>query len=397
MRAQTAMLIARLRRQRGSALTELAIISPLLVLVLLWSIAFTDMWVVKLKAQEATRFALWHIAAMQSPGDAQSEVARRYAKLHGDERPDGTNTHVGTGLMTFPGTSGKNVTIASTASVVATQLVNAHYQPPPGTGWFGRLLSVVQRFLGNAAAALLQPALRAFRFNLNGTAQTQVTLTAQQALFHTSGKPLFGVDFTPVAQLADFKAPGGQQQLTFDTWKAWPSPYHGQWDGKWQKPQVSDISLSPTNGYEAVERNVAGQIGSGLPAMTYGGLQNVPLLGTLNSILQRVVCGPLNIPCLMNGSTQRDPEKGPIAINPVTQLREGRYTVPYLLKSQYFNAEPGPNNGYSPSKSNVPGYNKNAYSDTYACRGNYYEGSRGPEAKDQGGNAYGSSKWSGCR
>ena len=49
--------------QSGSALVEAAILFPCLVLILFWSIAFTDVLILKLKASEAARFALWETTA----------------------------------------------------------------------------------------------------------------------------------------------------------------------------------------------------------------------------------------------------------------------------------------------------------------------------------------------
>ena len=43
--------------QSGSALVEAAILFPVLILILYWSIALTDVLVLKLKASEAARFA----------------------------------------------------------------------------------------------------------------------------------------------------------------------------------------------------------------------------------------------------------------------------------------------------------------------------------------------------
>ena len=45
--------------ESGSALVEAAILFPCVLLILYWSVALTDVLVLKLKASEAARFALW--------------------------------------------------------------------------------------------------------------------------------------------------------------------------------------------------------------------------------------------------------------------------------------------------------------------------------------------------
>ena len=57
-------LIRRLRRERsGQALVEFAIISPLIVMMLLFSIWFYEVVQIKLKVQEAARYAAWEATA----------------------------------------------------------------------------------------------------------------------------------------------------------------------------------------------------------------------------------------------------------------------------------------------------------------------------------------------
>ena len=67
--------------QDGSALVEAAILFPCLLLVLFWSMALTEVLVLKLKASEAARFALWETTVWKSPARIQRQVQQRFADL----------------------------------------------------------------------------------------------------------------------------------------------------------------------------------------------------------------------------------------------------------------------------------------------------------------------------
>ena len=67
--------------QSGSALVEAAILFPVLVLILYWSIALTEVLILKLKASEAARFALWETTVWKSPSQIDREVRQRFADL----------------------------------------------------------------------------------------------------------------------------------------------------------------------------------------------------------------------------------------------------------------------------------------------------------------------------
>src|SRR5690348_3943112 len=82
----------------GSALVEAAIIFPVLLLILYWSSALTDVLVLKLKAAEAVRYALWETTVFKTPEQIQDEVRRKFVDLRS---PRDVNVQ-GTGLLLTP-------------------------------------------------------------------------------------------------------------------------------------------------------------------------------------------------------------------------------------------------------------------------------------------------------
>ena len=86
--------------ERGSALTEGAILIPVLILIMYWSSAMTDVMVLKIKSQEAARFALWELTVFRDPIAINGDVQSRFADLQALRSPlphDGN-----TGLLMYP-------------------------------------------------------------------------------------------------------------------------------------------------------------------------------------------------------------------------------------------------------------------------------------------------------
>ena len=88
--------------QSGSALVEAAILFPVLVLILYWSIALTEVLILKLKASEAARFALWETTVWKSPSQIDREVRQRFADLRSAASID----RAATALLLFPRSAG---------------------------------------------------------------------------------------------------------------------------------------------------------------------------------------------------------------------------------------------------------------------------------------------------
>lgn len=84
--------------QRGSSVTEMALVAPLFVILLLWGAYVADLGRARIKQQEATRFFTWELAshALSDPGNAHhaerfraarervvADTFRRYRTLEG--------------------------------------------------------------------------------------------------------------------------------------------------------------------------------------------------------------------------------------------------------------------------------------------------------------------------
>src|SRR5579872_6040248 len=91
-------LLARWREERGSALTEGAILIPVLILIIYYSSAMTDVMVLKIKAQEATRFVLWEMTVFRDPGQINTDLQTRFADLKSPQSVATANT----GLLMYP-------------------------------------------------------------------------------------------------------------------------------------------------------------------------------------------------------------------------------------------------------------------------------------------------------
>src|ERR1700704_6442083 len=87
-----------LREEQGSALVEAAILIPVLVLILYWSGALTDVLVLKLKASEAARYALFETPGWKDPAQIRQEVQKRFADL----RSPASISIQSTGLLLYP-------------------------------------------------------------------------------------------------------------------------------------------------------------------------------------------------------------------------------------------------------------------------------------------------------
>src|SRR5437868_2980191 len=84
--------------ERGSAMTEAAIIFPCLVLILYWSAALTDVMVLKLKSAEALRYALWETTVFKQQPEIGAEVQQKFTDLRS---PRDTRLAY-TGLLMYP-------------------------------------------------------------------------------------------------------------------------------------------------------------------------------------------------------------------------------------------------------------------------------------------------------
>ena len=64
--------------ERGSAMVEAAIVFPVLVVIVMWSAAIADIMVLKLKAAEAARYALFETTVLHTGPQIDADVQARY-------------------------------------------------------------------------------------------------------------------------------------------------------------------------------------------------------------------------------------------------------------------------------------------------------------------------------
>ena len=154
--------------QSGSALVEAAVLFPVLILILYWSIALTDVLILKLKASEAARFALWETTAWKSPRQIDLEVHQRF----GDLRSAASIDRAATALLLFPRSSslrwGAQVDVAAGEVTVAGDRVRF----AGGPGILGSFLGIASGWMAGG----VQAALREERFNTFGRASARARL-----------------------------------------------------------------------------------------------------------------------------------------------------------------------------------------------------------------------------
>jgi hypothetical protein len=424
-----------LHGERGSAMTEAAIIFPCLVLILYWSAALTDVMVLKLKAAEAVRYALWETTVFKEPAQINSEVQQKFVDLRS---PRDENVAY-TGLLMYPLT--RDMLWASAVDTTGTRVsIGGNVQLPPGVGFIGGVINLVM----GAITRSVDGAMRLGKFNVHGKALARVTLVHARhdeiASPILKGGDLLGLkggndlDHPQSMTNFTFQAPLPSQRpmsLVFDTWKAWPKPAKYTFDGA-----PTDPSVSPMKTYPVVETQVSAQVEKNV----FFGLTSVPFVNKVRSIGRYILAalgplaggslpdvfssarmdnsdskdrGPITIlppekpevgwapgQCDYRGSMQPCPTQrlgdlrvsssGPAYIDKLTTLGPGvdrtRYTLPFRINTVYWSESGGTNNGDPPAtgqKISAPSSKitqNNEYVASYHCRGHYFAGSqRGQE------------------
>ena len=415
--------------ERGSALVEAAIIFPVLILIIYWSAALTDVLVLKLKAAEALRYALWESTVWKAPAQINSEVQQKFVDLRS---PRSLNVPY-TGLLMYP----LAADIAWSANVDTTSrfvgLGGRSAQMPAGTG----IDKFINLLLG-ALSKVVDTAARTQKFNVNGKAVARVTLVHarhdEKASPILKGGDLLGnkggndLDHPKSMTNFTFQAPLPSQrpmQLIFDTWKAWPKPAAYTKDGG-----GTDVGTSPSQTYPEVERQVSAQV----TKIAFFGLNQIPGIDTLHKIVNKVSGAGVTeaviggrLPDIFSADrmddSQNKPLRGPITILPPEGIVEGwapsrcdinrssvacpnqrvgdvtsaanmqtltadgsngqgvdrtRYTVPYKINTVYWKRYGGMDRDMTgPQLTTVKAQiaTNNEYVKSYKCRGHYFAGS----------------------
>jgi len=243
---------------QGSALTEAAIVLPCLVLAICWSAALTDVLILKCKAAEALRYALWENTVFKPPARVDAEVRSRFADLRSPRQIRMQNT----GLLMYPLTRNLTWRAEVDSTTAEVSLGGSSRLEKTGAPW--------DRFLDAVAGSLsrsVDPATAAMRFNSRGMAIARVALVHAR---HDARSPILqggdlpglrgGGDLGHGRALGDFhlQAPPPSQrpmQLVFDTWKAWPKPTVYTLTGA-----GADVGTPPSRTYPEVEKQVSAQV-----------------------------------------------------------------------------------------------------------------------------------------
>ena len=405
------------RDERGSALAEAAIVFPCLVLVVFWSAALTDVLLLKLKAAEAARYALWESTVLKPPARIALEVEKRFSDLaspRGVDRPH-------TGLLLYP--RARDLRWRAEVDMTSSEagLAGSAQIPAGGPGVFARGI---------------EEAFRAMRLNTRGVALVRVGLRARRG----GSSPIFGGgDLPGLAGGGDLGAPRSLLELAlqaplpsrrplrlvFDTWKAWPRPaaYSPAGGG-------TDVTISPSRTYPEVERQVSAQVGR----IAFAGAGAVPGLRDLQGFAARLLRSGVGrtvaggtLPDIFSAGRMDDRagNRGPITILPperateswvphrceiagadvpcptqrlgdVTSAGQGgqgslgeemlgdgvdrpRYTVPYRIRSVYWSQYGGMDRELRSERLEPPQVRlsaDNEYVRSYDCRGHFFAGSR---------------------
>jgi len=432
------------KSERGSAMVEAAIIFPCLVLILYWSAAMTDVMVLKLKAAEAVRYALWESTVFKPPAQINSEVQQKFVDLRS---PRDVNLAY-TSLLMYPLAS--NMQWAAAVDTTTRRVsIGGNAQIPTGIGTVGRFVGAVLGGLSRGVDAEMGRE----RFNTNGVAQARVTLV-RATHDETESRILKGGDLPGLKGGNDldhpksmtnftFQAPLPSQrpmELVFDTWKAWPKPATYTRDGG-----RTDTGVSLMKTYPVVEDQVSAQVDK----IAFLGLNRQSWFGKLRGAGRFVarILGPMaggSLPDVFsadrmdNGGSNRGPitilppEKADVSwapsqcefkgsMQPCPNQRVGdlriagtspaypddtvtlgarvdrtRYTLPYRINTEYWTQSGGTSSGDKTGKSAQLSKPKaklsttNDYVLTYRCRGHYFAGSqRGQESS--AGKRYGRS------
>jgi hypothetical protein len=406
-------------RQRGSALTEAAIVIPVLVVLLFWAIAMTDVMVLRVKTAEAARYALWETTVFRQQSEITQDVAQRFRDLRS---PASVNSEF-TGLLLYP--QAANVILSAQVQSARTVSIGGRVRLDNPTGLIDKFLSL----LLSTVTGTVDGATRFFRFNTRGTADVRARLVRAS---HIGSKIMMGgnllgdtggddLDHSEEMQNLTFQTPLPNQnpmRLVYDTWKAWPKPGAFTTDGA-----KTNVTVSPMQTYQTVEEQVSSQVNN---VAFYGAKQAIgPITDFLakanaNSVIRAIFGGTM--PDVLGTTRMDSSQRGPITIRPVDRpdqtfvpsyrpggtLQEGahrlgelagyggngvtanypktamidgqdrsRYTVPYMINSQYFTDNGGNDRNIFVNKRKTMPANlakNNEYVKTYQCRGHFFAG-----------------------
>jgi hypothetical protein len=275
------------KREAGSAMTEAAIIIPVLAILVFWASAMTDIIILKVKAQEAARFALWELTVFRSPAEITTDLKTRFQDLKSPESvADGK-----TNLLLYPKSTNLTWNVAINPRYQEVKIGGAPQSGNSnGLGGVLGFVSQIAGFLGTTVDA----GMRYMKFNTYGSGSVIVSLGAS----HTGSRILNGGDFaghisggqdmrgTSIIDNLLFNAPvQGERpmRLVFDSWKAWPKPAMYTTDGA--TGNLANPALSPSQSYPVVESMVSQQVNQ----IAFFGLNQISFFNQLNNFMGQLL------------------------------------------------------------------------------------------------------------
>jgi len=212
---------------------------------MMWSAAMTDIMVLKLKASEAARYALWESTVFKPPAQINTEVNQKFVDLRS---PRDVNISY-TGLLMYP--LSKDMMWAAAVDTTSTKVsIGGNAKMPTGTG--------IEKYIGIVMSGLsraVDSEMKRERFNVNGLAIARARLVHarhdEQVSPILKGGDLLGLkggndlDHNKSMTNFAFQAPLPSQrpmELVFDTWKAW------QGQGPHQHRRLADADVSGGRG-----------------------------------------------------------------------------------------------------------------------------------------------------
>ena len=273
---------ARPARDAGSGLTEFVIITPLFIILIFWSEFFVDAGIVKMKMEEAARYAAWEMTAQRTPEDVQLEIKDRFADLNSPRDMAGS----------LPSTRSFR-SISMEATISAPQAAPMTGTPPPSPQPSNAILRFLQGGLSRLTSTSVPAFLRQLGSKWNTTREysAKVSLSVTNTLFPTGSILGLFLDTksnlpgSSVVNRLQFKS--SAPPLLVDTWKAWPGPM-----GYTATNANTDVRKT----YSATGSNVVEQeLSKRLDTMTFGGAANsggilqilgfiVQLIGLVNPV-----------------------------------------------------------------------------------------------------------------
>lgn len=291
----------RRQRERGSALTEFVLVAPLFVVLMFWAEFFVDLGVVRMKLDEAARFAMWEMTAQRPETEVQTELNQRFADL---ASPMQINHDRPAGVRSF-----RDVQITTNIRSRDPAPFSGSIASPQLPGVLGVVADIFVGLLNQTVSGMLGRA----GLPQEGRTGGDVTFTVTNSLF--PGGSALGIFFDSGINTQITMRARGTPMLV-NTWKAWPGKY-------WRQPAQQNVNTDVYDTYprvnsgqpSAVERTVASVIGgqgtSG--GIAYMGFAGHSVVGAVNSVF-----GFLGFPRLMETRTWAD-RQGPIAILPMAQ------------------------------------------------------------------------------